>query len=88
MIDEKAFANFITTGVHIFLFGGFYSYKMFMMRKLHKKKSNTTVNIRFSLFAKKIGCTHAMLQTKIYDPDICHFLIVLHDQCNLDFDFT
>ena len=36
MTDEKAFAEFIITGVLIFLFGGFYSYKMCMMRKLHK----------------------------------------------------
>ena len=29
-----------------------------------------------------------MLETKIYDPDICHFLIVLHDQCALlDFEY-
>ena len=29
------------------------------------KKSNTTVNVRFSLFGEKNGCTHAMLQKKI-----------------------
>ena len=68
MIDEKAFADFIITCVLIFSFGGFYSYKMYMMRKLHKK-SNTTVNVRFSLYGeKKNGCT--LLQTKIYDPKI------------------
>ena len=58
-----------------------------MIRKLHKKKSNTTVNVRFSLFGEKNGCTHAMLQKK-YAPDICHFLIVLHDLCNLDFEYS
>ena len=25
---------------------------------------------------------------KKYDPDICHFLIVLHDKCNLDFEHS
>ena len=64
MIDEKAFADFIITRVLIFLFWWFYSYKMCMKRKLHKK-SNTTVNVRFSLFGEKNGCTHAMLQKKI-----------------------
>ena len=30
-----------------------------------------------------------MLATKIYDPDVCHFLIVLHDQCALlDFEYS
>ena len=33
MIDEKAFPDFIITGFLIFSFGGFYSYKMCMMRK-------------------------------------------------------
>ena len=37
MIDEKAFADFKITGVLIVSFGGFYSYKICMMRKLHKK---------------------------------------------------
>ena len=36
MTDGKVFAEFIITGVLIFSFGGFYSYKMCMMRKLHK----------------------------------------------------
>ena len=77
MIDEKAFADFIITGVLIFSFGGFYSYKMCIMRKLH---TNTTVNVKFSLFGKN-GCPHAMIQTKIYDT-------ILHDQYNLDFEYS
>ena len=29
-----------------------------------------------------------MLETKHYDPDICHFFIVLHDQrAPLDFEY-
>ena len=87
MIDEKAFADFIITGVLIFSFGGFYSYKMCMMRKLHKKIQMSRFTLGFH-FLEKIGCTHAMLQTKNYDPDICHFLIVLHDQCNLSFEYS
>ena len=71
MIDEKAFADFIITGVLIFSFGGFYSYKMHMMRKLHKTNQIQRLTLGFH-FLKKNGCTHAMLQTKIYDPDICH----------------
>ena len=55
IIDEKAFADFIITGVLIFSFGGFFSYKMCLMRTLHKKNSNTTINVRFSLFGKKLG---------------------------------
>ena len=62
MINEKPFADFIIIWVLIFSFGGFSSYKMCMIRKLHKN-SNITVNVRFSLFGKN-GCTHAMLQTK------------------------
>ena len=23
-----------------------------------------------------------------YDPDICHFLIVLHDKFNIDFEYS
>ena len=52
MMEEKAFADFIITGVLIFSFGGYYLYKMCMMKKLHKKYLNTTVNVRFSLFGK------------------------------------
>ena len=72
MIDEKAFADFINTGFLIFSFGGFYSHKMCMMRKLHKINSNTTVNVRFSLFGKTNGCTHAMLQTMVNQDDLPH----------------
>ena len=36
MIDEKAFVDFIITGVLILSFSGFYLYKMCMKRKLHK----------------------------------------------------
>ena len=76
MIDEKAFADFVITGVLIFSFGGFYSYKICIMRKLHKKIQIPRLTLCFHFFGKKIGCTHAMLQTKNYDPDICHILIV------------
>ena len=31
---------------------------------------------------------HMLSFRKKYDPDICHFLIVLHDQCNLDFEYS
>ena len=31
---------------------------------------------------------HMLCFRKKYDPDICHFLIVLHDQCNLDFEYS
>ena len=36
MIEEKAFVDFIITGVLILSFYGFYLYKMCIMRKLHK----------------------------------------------------
>ena len=36
MIGEKAFVDFIIIGVLMLSFSGFYSYKMCMMRKLHK----------------------------------------------------
>ena len=36
MIEEKAFVDFIITEVLILSFSGFYLYKMYMMRKLHK----------------------------------------------------
>ena len=57
-----------------------------MIRKLHKK-SNTTVNVRFSLFWRKEWVHTCYASEKNYDPDICHFLIVLHDKCNLDFEY-
>ena len=36
MIEEKAFVDFISTGVLILSFGGLYLYKMSMMRKCYK----------------------------------------------------
>ena len=36
MIEEKAFVDFIITGVLILSFYGFYLYKMCIMRQLHK----------------------------------------------------
>ena len=36
---------------------------------------------------KRMGA-HMLCFRKKYDPDICHFLIVLHDQCNLDFEYS
>ena len=87
VIKEKAFADFMITGVLIFLFGGFYLYKMCMMRKLQKNIQIPRLTLGFH-FLGKHGCTHAMLETKNNDPDICHFLIVLHDQCApLDFEY-
>ena len=53
---------------------------MCMMRKLHKKIQIPRLTLGFHFLGKN-GCTFAILQTKIYDPDICHFLIVLNDQC-------
>ena len=35
-----------------------------------------------------MGAHMLCFRQKIYDPDICHFLIVLHDQCNLDFEYS
>ena len=58
-----------------------------MLRKLHKKIQIPRLTLGFH-FLEKNRCTHAMLQTKIYDPDICNFLIVLHEQCNLDFEYS
>ena len=52
------------------------------------KKSNTTVNLRFSLFWRKEWVHTCYASEKNYDPDICHFLIVLHDKCNLDFEYS
>ena len=75
------------TGVLIFSFGGFYLYKMCMMRKLQKNIQIPRLTLGFH-FLGKHGCTYAMLETKYYDPDICHSLIVLHDQCApLDFEY-
>ena len=59
-----------------------------MMRKLHKKKSNTMVStLGFHFLEKRMGA-YMLCFRKKYDPDICHFLIVLHDQCNLDFEYS
>ena len=52
MIEEKAFVDFIIAGVLILSFSGFYSYKMSMMRKLHKDIYGGTYAI--------------MLETKMY----------------------
>ena len=57
---------------------------MCMMRKLHKKNQIPRLTLGFHFFGEK----NAMLQKKKYDPDICHFLIVLHDKCNLDFEYS
>ena len=72
MIEEKAFADFIITGVLIFSFGGFYLYNMCMMRKLYKNILIPRLTLGFHILGI-CGCTHAMLETKIYDPDIGHF---------------
>ena len=49
---------------------------------------SSTVLDEISSGLARMGCTYAMLETKIYDPDICHFLIVLHNQCALlDFEY-
>ena len=58
------------------------------MRKLHKNIQMPRLTLGVHSLGK-YGCTHAaMLETKNYDPDICHFLIVLHDQCApLDFEY-
>ena len=61
---------------------------MSMMRKLHKKNQIPRLMLGFHFFGEKNGCTHATLQKKNYDPDICHFLIVLHDKCNLEFEYS
>ena len=61
--------------------------KMCMMRKLHKNIQIPRLMLGFHFFGK-YGCTYAMLEEKFYDPDICHFLIVLHNQCaHLDFEY-
>ena len=71
--------------IQIFSFGGFYLNKICILRKY----INTTVNVRFSLFGNICGSNHALLEAKINDPEICHFLIVLHDQCaSLDYDYS
>ena len=75
MIEKKAFIDCIITGVLILSFSGFYLYKMCMMRKLHKKIEILQLTLGFH-FLGKYGCTYVMLETKIYDPDIYHFLIV------------
>ena len=61
--------------------------KMCMMRKLHNNIQIPRLMLGFH-FLGKYGCTYAMLEKKKYDPDICHFLIVLHDQyALLDFEY-
>ena len=61
--------------------------KICMMGKLHKIIQIPRLTLGFH-FLEKYGCTYAMLEKKINDPDICHFLIVLHDQCALlDFEY-
>ena len=85
MIDEKAFADFILTCVLIFSFGGFYSYKMYMMRKLHKNQI-PRLTLGFHFLEKKM-VTHCFRQ-KFTILIFCLFLIVLHNQCNLDFEYS
>ena len=91
MIDEKAFADFTITRVLIFSFcgGGGGSYKMCMIRKLqlHKKNQIPRLTSGFHCLGKRMGA-HMLCFRKKYAPDICHFLIVLHDQCNLDFEYS
>ena len=64
MKEEKAFVDFIITGVLILLFSGFYLYKMCMMRKLHKNIQIPRLTLGFH-FLGKYGCTYAMLEKKI-----------------------
>ena len=49
------------------------------MRKLHNKIQIPWLTLGFHFLGKN-GSTYAMFEKK-YDPDICHFFIVLHDQC-------
>ena len=87
MIEEKAFTDFIITWVLIFSFGSFYLYKMCMLRKLHKNIQIPLLTLGFHFFGK-YGCTHAMFEIRINDPDIHYFLIAIHDQCApLDFEY-
>ena len=69
-------------------FGGFYLYKMCMMMKLHTNIQIPRLTLGFH-FGGKFVCNHAVHDIKINDPEICHFLNVLHDQCvPLDFGYT
>ena len=52
MKEEKAFVDFIITGVLILSFCGFYLYKNVHDEEITLEYSNTTVNVRFSLFGK------------------------------------
>ena len=58
-----------------------------MMRKLHKKIQIPRLTLGFHFLEKRMGANMLCFRKK-YDPDICHFLIVLHDQCNFDFEYS
>ena len=63
MIEEKAFIDFIITGVPNLSFSGFYSYKMCSMRKLHKNILIPRLTFGFHFWGK-YGSTYATLETK------------------------
>ena len=50
-----------------------------------KKIQMPRLMLGFHFLENRMGA-HMLCFRKKYDPDICHFLIVLHDQCNLDFE--
>ena len=63
MKEEKAFVDFIITGVLILSFSSFYLYKKCMMRTLHKNIQIPRLTLGFH-FLGKYGCTYAMLEKK------------------------
>ena len=52
MKEEKAFVDFIITRVLVLSFRCFYLYKNVHDEEITQENSNTTVNVRFSLFGK------------------------------------
>ena len=54
--------------------------KTCMIMKLHKNIQIPRLTLGFQ-FLGKYGCNHILLEKKINEPEICHFLIVLYDQC-------
>ena len=52
MKEEKAFLDFIITGVLILSVSGVYLYKNVHDEEITQEYSNTTVNVRFSLLGK------------------------------------
>ena len=52
-----------------------------------KKNQIPRSTLGFHFLDTRMGA-HMLCFRKKYDPDICHFLIVLHDQCNLDFEYS